>query len=439
MSLFLKECGGVMRSILYIVYVGAIALFFFTQFAGGVGEDIAERDSTEPSYHSTPLKIPQPGQDSYGSDPAEIPEQVMPNVTQELIQQHASNRYPTYPAGFIRVARLGDADQAAVEAIIERVTGLTVEGLDAYMAKWYEDNTVHIEGGGSMINPYADATGAFPIVVDYETFKTLMAEVDGMLGGGSSFDPAEFVYMGSVPLTYEQALERYDQLINEDRLTGAYARVFSDYMGIAVGIFAVFVPVGFLMRDRRAGMQELVFSRKCSSARLILTRYAACVAAILLPLVILAVIPTVQLMVFAAGQGIAADPLAFLWYILGWVGPTALVACSVGFFCTTLTGTPLGIAVQFLWSYFSLMSSSLTGYGSNLILRHNQTGGWHIMDAHWGELVANRLAYTALALVLLACSILFYELQRRGRLDIRGALGKIFRRRKNAVPADAAA
>lgn len=349
--------------------------------------------------------------------------------------------YPTYPIGFIRVVRLGEADQARVQAAIEQVTGLPLKELCEHMAAWQDENTVHVEGGGDMVNPYADAMGAVPIAVDFETFKEVMAEVDALLGGGSDADPAGFASLGSVPLTYEQAHQRYEEFLERDKITGAYARLFSDYMGIAVGIFAVFVPVGFLLRDRRSVMAELVFSRRCSSAKLILTRYAACLAAILLPLVVLAVFPTAALLAFAAGEGLAADPPAFLWYILGWVSPTA-AACSVGFFFTTLTGTPAGIAVQFLWSFFDIFVSSRSissSYAGALILRHNQTGGWHIINEHWGEILTNRLSYAALAIVLLAFSILFYELQRRGLLDIRGTIFKIFRRRRDPVPADAAA
>lgn len=440
MSLFGKELKNVTRGVLYIVFVGAVVLFYATQFST-VSKEIKHADDAVYDFRYELIK-PLPGHDDYGTIRLEIPEVVMPNVVNRLLMEWGAGSYTTYPLGFYKSVRTNDAEQQQISDIIMRVTGHDAEELFMLYSEWQQKNLVRTEDGGYAMMADASLADITPIIVGYDDFKNEMSAVDEILGGGSSYDPDGFIQFGSVPRSYEQALADYETIIYKDKISGAYARLFCDYMGIAVALFAVFVPVGYMLRDRKADMQQLVFSRRCSSAKLVCTRYFACLAAVLLPIVLLGLIPAVQLGIFAAGRGLPYAPFAFLLYTLGWIMPTAMVACSVGFFFTVLTGTPIGIAVQFIWGFVDLSSPGpglLYGAktGARLIPRHNMTGGYYLVD--WEGLIVNRIGYTVFALVLLAFTVLFYELQRRGKLDVQGCFSKIFRRGKNAVPSNTAA
>ena len=74
-------------------------------------------------------------------------------------------------------------------------------------------------------------------------------------------------------MTYEDAAEAYNTLTEKDRLSGGYARLFSDYMVIFLGILPVFLAVTRGLRDRRAMMQELIYTRRCSSFTVVTSRY----------------------------------------------------------------------------------------------------------------------------------------------------------------------
>lgn len=47
-------------------------------------------------------------------------------------------------------------------------------------------------------------------------------------------------YFGMSEMNYEEALKEYNQTINQDKVTGGFARLFCDYMGLALGLYPVF-------------------------------------------------------------------------------------------------------------------------------------------------------------------------------------------------------
>ncbi|TGY91622.1 hypothetical protein E5329_20195 [Petralouisia muris] len=56
--------------------------------------------------------------------------------------------------------------------------------------------------------------------MDYARFKELMGKADDLLGGSSNYAVDSLIGYGIVPLTYEEAKERYDLSISSDKVTG---------------------------------------------------------------------------------------------------------------------------------------------------------------------------------------------------------------------------
>ena len=87
--------------------------------------------------------------------------------------------------------------------------------------------------------------------MDYSRFKELMGQADDLLGGGSNYAVDSLIGYGTVPLTYEEAKERYDLAVSSDQVTGGYARLFSDYAGVMVlSILPVFLAVILSMKEQ---------------------------------------------------------------------------------------------------------------------------------------------------------------------------------------------
>ena len=246
-----------------------------------------------------------------------------------------------------------------------------------------------------------------------------MDQADAILGGGSSYGETYRSSNAQVPKTYEDAITEYRELTEKDRLTGGYARLFSDYMGIFLGLLPVFLTVTRELRDRRSGMQELICSRKCSSLVIIASRYVSMVVMLILPVLLISLPLLSRCMKYASGAGISADAFAFVKYTFGWLTPTIMTAAAVGMFFTELTDTALGVLVQGVWWFYTAFGgvNTLHGgmYGWNLIPRHNTELNWSGYQSAFAQLAANRILYVLLSLVLVALTILIYDQKRKGR------------------------
>jgi hypothetical protein len=426
--LFLIECRRLLGSLVYLLFAAVLALFYFTQFQPDMDRDLADARQGL----SSPLTKPQED-GNYGYKLAEIPEQVMPAAVFSLQNEYAAGFFSTYPLSFYREIRPDEDVMARIREILTEITGLSQEELSAtrieIIRQLQEEEKPLMYGGASDYTKYN-----IPTLVPYDVFRQRMEEVDKLLGGGSYYAPEGLASYGSVPLTYEEALTAYEDFICKDRITGAYGRLFCDYLGIVIALFGAFVPVAVLMADRRAGARELLYSRGKSSLSLLCARYFAAVGMMLAPVLLLSLLPLAQLAGFAGEQSLAIDPLGFVIYILWWLLPSILTVTAVGFVLTLLTDTPVAIAVQFLWSFLlDLSTKALVGGepGWGLTIRHNTVGSRAIIEELAGAITANRLFIAAVSLGLLLLSAFLFEQKRRGRLDVRSLLEKRVRRAKD--------
>ena len=397
--MFAKECRAVLKSIIYAAFLAVIVLFYTTQLGDYAGNDIKQyktltEELNEP-LSDNPFIRPVPGQDSYGYRSAEIPEQVMPNAAARLISERNSNKFISYKTGFYREIKLSEKQLSEIDKLIEQMTGLSVRDISS--------------------------TEAISFKVSYEEFKENMRLIDKIIGGGSYYDPEGLRQYGQRALSYEEKLTEYDSFINQDRITGAYARLFCDYMGIVIALFSVFVPVSFLLRDRRAKMTELIYARKKSAAGIVLTRYAALVCMTIMPFLLLSLIPAAQLSLFASQNGMSADYSAFLKYIAGWLLPSVLASSAVAYFFTALTDTPIAILLQFVWSIRGIMTGvhSFEGgrYGTEMAIRHNSLGSLYLVQENIDALITNRLSYAGVSVIFITAAIVVYNQKRRGKLN----------------------
>lgn len=410
-QLFVKECRQTVKSLVFWLVVLGLVLDFSTQLGG--------------------LELmPEPveGQAEYGFHASTDEEVIMESTLGALAEEYYRQNYTTYPIGFYKSVTLSETDNRKIEEIVKKTTGLHGMGeIEKVVADWYaeqEPENGQIMMSNLMIKPVEGLT--------YEKFIELMDEADKILGGGSKYGNGYRETNAQVPMTYEEALEEYQMLVEKDKLTGGYARLFSDYMVIFLGILPVFLAVTRGLRDRRAQMQELIYTRKGSSLVIVSSRYLAMLAMLIVPVLALSVIPLAQCIKYGKAAGISVDLFAFVKYSFGWLVSTIMIALAVGMFLTELTDTAAAVLVQGAWWFVSVFSgvNTLDGgmYGWNLAPRHNTELNWSGYHNGFAQLAANRIFYAAFALVLLALTAFIYSQKRKGRLVIRG---KILADRKN--------
>ncbi len=446
--LFVREIKKIVKSIPYLIFVAAIIIGLYSQ---GVFR-----------FDKDPLQEPQPGgvNGSYGYRYDEIPQMVMPSALRNLLSEFSNNNYTTYPIGFMKHVKLGEGEQEGMAEILSEITGSSKEtilrevvgidsaGSDNYTFQIGGDNMQQGEDGNFTIgsdakqhNEPEKLTFAVRDDLEYSRFRELMKQADDLLGGGSKYAPDSLSQYGTVPLTYEEAKERYKLALNSDQITGGYARLFSDYAGAMVlSVLPVFLAVILCMKDQRAKMEALIYTKKMSGVKLTLIRYAALVIAAMLPVVILSYLS--NMVVWGSYSGMRLDYLAPLKYDLGWLMPSVMISTAIGMFLTELTDTPIAVAVQGLWWMFDInlgIKTVHSGYSLfRLAPRHNVGAkAWFKTQDYldyFQNLMQNRFLMAGISLLLVIFTILIYEAKRKGKFGGNESIKRVFsnfRNRKN--------
>lgn len=382
-TLFIKECKAIVKSTTYYLFLACLILFFVGQMESNAG--IAK-----------PLK----GQASYGYQYSKDPKVIMQYSIDNLLQEFESETYITYPFGFYKEVHPSKSKQSKIAVIISEVLD------ENYDIK--ED-------------------------ISYEQFEAKMEKIDDILGGGSRYKASGLKSNAYIPMTYEDAMKEYEDILYNDKISGAYARLFCDYMGIVLAILPVFLAVTRGLRDKKAKAFDVIFSKKASSIAIVMSRYLATVSMVVIPVILLSISPALQSLYSAVNNGIKGDAFAYLRYIGGWLLPTIMITASVGFFLTELTDGPIAILVQGLWWYISMFmgAESLVGtVGYNIMPRFNTIGEHEVYKAILPQLVKNRLFYSGMGILLIIATIVVYHYKRKGALNY---YGKIFKHRKSEL------
>lgn len=436
---FLKESKVTARYITYLVFLIALTAMFFFQYQVDVNYDLKQaqkgilfEESRWGGTQNNLLVKPLPDARSYGTMDAEIPEQVMQNATYRLFRDISNNRFDTFLFGAIEThKRLDYEERQRVYDIFEKITGQTVYQVDAAfhemdLAKVVEEKGLSVKQAKDFLkkdyykklaqefNPNQSTTLLYnyenymPIREDlsYEEYKELINEVKSIIGRETA-DYEELSRYGAIPLTYEHAAALHEAFVSADGISGAYARLFCDYMGIIAGIMPAFIAVeaafGGLKRKKNTKIVRSVYEPKTNQ---IWVRFSSIATLSFIPVVFLALAATFELSVGVKPLGLTIDYFAFLKYSVVWLLPTVMFAVAVGLFFTIFSRRTIGIFVQSLVWIWSVMFWGQNGlasikYGTNMFLRHNVVGEYQTYLASQNEIFMNRAAYTILALALI--------------------------------------
>ena len=388
-----KEIRKTVLSLTFVAFI--IALLVMT-----ISQDVL-------NFSDEVIAFPKQGAD-YGIQQKEVPELIMPAAFSSLCEEFAANEYIAYPIGFYKSVKLNDTDREKMADIISTLSGAE-----------QEDGSIIIGKDDEVSETKGDIEVALSDDISYEEFRACMKQADDLIGGGSNYSENNLLNYSYVAVTYEEAIENYNLIASKDKFTGAYARLFCDFVGIILSIFPVFIAVTVCLKDRRAKMNELIYARKTSSFKLILTRYFSVIIAAMLPTIILAYITNIS--VWGQYSGMSLDYLAPLKYTIGWLMPSVMISAAIGMFFTELTGTPIAIAIQGLWWFIDINVgvSKLRGVHTlfELAPRHNALRNTQTYLDEFNTLAANRLIIVGAALLLVIATVIIYEQKRRGELS----------------------
>ena len=442
MKLYLKECKKIASSIIFYLFIGILIFSWFQNFRGVTQTEINWANGMEPAdigFERPLLSKPSEKDDYFGSKVSEDnPEAIMTGVTRALLSEYEANSYATYPLGYYKANTLSGDEQKQVLGILCEITGLTEEELKNLSDDYFpavtgtiisfdamnvdKDGNLNMEMGSrtdtkSEDNKYAH----FVSQVTYEHFKELMRKMEAIIGEkGSQYAPKMMLtYFGMSEMNYEEALKEYNQTINQDKVTGGFARLFCDYMGLALGLYPVFLVVIIWMKDRMSNVIELIYSRKVFSIKLVLSRYLAVITMVLIPVLLLSLESLVRLMSFGAKNGIQVDCFAYIKYIVWWLLPEVMLVCAIGMFFTLLTDSLIAIVFQFLWW---MVDKGITGLSGDtklttLMIRHNTLRGYEIIQKDLQIIFMNRLLMAGIGILFVILSIWVLTFKRKGKIN----------------------
>ena len=406
MMLYVKELRRVVFSKIFILFFAAEVFFaFFTQFWHDMGLSYKSYDP------------PVPGGD-YGMMVVDDPPTLTQEATASLINDYINNKYTTYPYGFIHTVHLKGTDKDKIAAILNKLTGIS--NLDKYASG------LKVECSYDDYNQYVVPELGVLDNVSIDDFHALMTEADNILGGGSVYSPDEIMVNFSLgPMTYEEALAEYNGLINDDRITNGYARLFCDYHGIFMVLLPVFLITVYLSSDRRSKMQQLIFSRRISSVKLVMARFAALVTAEMLPVIFTAFLANVRVAQYY--DPAMMDPFAMFKYSFIWILPTVVAVTGIDMLLTGLIPAVAVVIIQFgVWFMTAVMGSMSSDFGVfDLIIRHNTEMDRKGFMDNINVFAQNRLFFTALGLVCTLMYVFVWNLRREGRLGESKLLSKM--------------
>lgn len=412
-SLFLKECKMWTKSIVFYAYVVILFLFYLTQ----MGEEGV-------------LEKPQPNQENYGITYSEDENEIMYGTLKDLIRDYYIGSFATYPVGFYKQVTLSEEEMTVVEGAISDLTGMTKE-------QWQAEYDIYIEGykaGFDENGIYVEQeTVPWSITVSdnltYDKFKEIMEKVSDTIGPGSAYSENNLKGHGIVEKTYEQALKEYEDILEKDKVTGAYARLFCDYLGIILGILPAFFAVTRGIRDKRSQVSSVIYSKKAGSLSVVFSRYLGMIVMMLIPVLTISCFSMAQSLYIADALEVSPDYLAYVKYVMGWLLPIILFVAAFSYFITELTESMLGILVSAVVWFVSVlmgMGDSLKYTGWNLIPRFNTVGEYEVFQGMLNQLIYNRIFYIVVSIVIITGSVIIYNKKRKGDYQLHG---KVFKNR----------
>ena len=451
MKLYLKECKKITASIIFYLFIAILIFSWFQNFRGVTQTEINWANGIPPAdigFERPLLSKPSEKDDYFGSKVSEDnPEAIMTGVTRALLSEYEANSYATYPLGYYKAITLSGDEQKQVLGILCEITGLTEEELKNLPGDYFpavtgtiisfdamnvdKDGNLNMEmGSGTDTKSEDNKYAHFVSQVTYEHFKELMRKMEAIIGEkGSQYSPEMMItYFGMSEMTYEEALEEYNQTINQDKVTGGFARLFCDYMGLALGLYPVFLVVIIWMKDRMSNATELIYSRKISSTKLVLSRYLAGITMVLIPVLLLSIESLVPLISFGAKNGIQIDCFAYIKYIVWWLLPEVMVVCAIGMFFTLLTDSPIAIVLQFLWWMVDKGATGLSGDTklTTLMIRHNTLRGYETIQEGLQIICMNRLLMAGIGILFVILSIWVLTSKRKGKINAANVYNRSF-------------
>lgn len=369
-KIFRKELKHQFTSLTIIILIVSTFLFYYTQFIGDL-----KRDAVKPIPPRTGTEVLW----NKGKDGLSISNEAVMKAVYENMKVDYEVGNTLKIKGINKVyEKINDEQEAVLKEAIKEI----------------EDKSFNI---------------------DYGEFQILRERVNKALGGNTAYSEEYFTSCFASKESYEVEIKEYETILKEDRVTNAYARLFADYIGIALGFFMVFVTGFTFVRDKRYGSNELIYTREISSLKYVGGKYLADVLTAFIIVLVVAGHATWLFHGFSKITGDSISYIAFFKYTILWILPTIMFVASLSYVLQLIFDNGIvPIIIQFLfWMYsIDIHNNQITKY----IIRFNEIAPYSQFQPLEHTIFVNRIFYTLLSIVLLFVAVKLWD-RKRGMVD----------------------
>lgn len=248
--------------------------------------------------------------------------------------------------------------------------------------------------------------------VDKDEYNSILQTLTKELGNNSIYQNEIITNLCERELMNNEYMENQEQVLRTEKVTGSYARLFADYIGIAVGFFAVFIAGFTLVRDKKHRAYEIVYSKKISSVRYILSKYIGNVLLMFIVVLLLAGYTTYRFSVLYDN----IDYFAFFRYSFTWILPTIMLVTSLAYLLQIIFDNGIvPVIIQFIYWYYSISFSSNQYNIAKYIIRFNSITGSSEYEQVASAIMTNRLFILVVSIILLIISMWTFS-KKRGNI-----------------------
>ncbi|GMQ60283.1 ABC transporter permease [Vallitalea sediminicola] len=365
-----KEIKYQLKSITFGIFCVSVVLFYITQFVGDI--------NMEDMYSKSPTDILAEGSIFYASDRED---ELNICFTQKLDMLHSLLDNDEKNNNFAVLSNLAVVERKDLNDEQLKLISTVKKELEEkdISEQEYQDILQQLNNELSHINMYKD-----------DKIKNLVAK----------------------KILFEETIRRKEEIATEEKVTGSYARLFADYIGIAVGFFAVFIAAFTLIRDRKYKSYEIIYTKKISSIKYVLSKYIGNVFLMLIVVLVLAGYSTIY---FANHYG-NIDYFAFIKISITWILPTIMIVTSLAYLLQIVSGNGiLPIIVQFVYWNYSMPFSNSQYNVSKYIIRYNHVSTLSEYQKVANDIMINRIVTVAVSVVILIGAIWIFE-RKRGNI-----------------------
>ena len=250
-----------------------------------------------------------------------------------------------------------------------------------------------------------DSENNMHINVSYDEYLDILKNLDINLKGGTIYGNPDRHGIYNKEISLENAEKNYKDIMEKDKFTNAYGRIFADYMGITAGLFPVFLSAFIFVREKKRNEYEKIYKSKISFTGYILGKYLGICICIMGCYFILATYTTLAYFKFSLDTNTIIDKIAIYKYTFSWIGPTVLFTTALGMLIAALFNSPIvAIGLQLiLWAY---NIKDLGGhYGlTQFVIRFNEFGEYDTYLQWKNAIIVNRVFYTIVYFVIVLLS-----------------------------------